>query len=267
MGASRETKHSVIARIDWHTGCLAVDFSRGRSIGIMLDPDGPHPSFFSESPATTRPLEHGSFIGAMAHGGSCNADVIEFSVHSHGTHTECIGHISPECHPVTETIDQQPTLMRLISIPSEWLEQGCFIPASALAGLASFDGGAVALRTLPNHPSKQWRDYKEAEDFPVLSAAAMKLLAESTLLHFLTDTPSIDSPDSRTLENHSAWWGLDPGICAGVPDPASRSVTEMIFVPDDIEDGDYWLSLQLAPFASDAVPSRPVIYPVTRQSE
>jgi hypothetical protein len=35
----------------------------------------------------------------------------------------------------------------------------------------------------------------------------------------------------------------------------------MIYVPDDIIDGDYWLDLQLSPIVSDAVPSRPIIYP------
>ena len=58
------------------------------------------------------------------------------------------------------------------------------------------------------------------------------------------------------------WWGKNASVVPGVPQPAMRSVTEMIFVPDDIPDGLYWLDLQLAPFVSDAVPSRPIIYPV-----
>lgn len=254
----------MIAEIEWRGGRLGVDFSRGRSLAIALEPGGQHPSFFAESRASARPLERDGFVGKMTHGGSCNAEVIEFSTHSHGTHTECIGHISPECHSVTATIDQQPTLLRLISVPLESLERGRFIPAGSLDGIQAFDGGALAVRTLPNDPSKQWRDYDEAPDFPVLSPQAMTRLSASTLLHLLIDTPSIDTPDNTCLENHSAWWGLDPDVTPGVADATRRSVTELIYVPDDIEDGDYWLDLQLAPFVSDAVPSRPVIYPLMR---
>jgi hypothetical protein len=41
------------------------------------------------------------------------------------------------------------------------------------------------------------------------------------------------------------------------------TITEFIYVPDAIEDGTYFLELQLAPFENDASPSRPVLYKVT----
>ncbi len=255
----------VKARIDWHGETLAVDFSRGRSLAIELAPKGRHPSFFTDSPVKSEPLRLGGFIGDMASGGSCNAEVIEFSAHSHGTHTECIGHISPAHQAVTDTIDLAPTLLRLITVPSESLEGDQRIPPAVLEGLTGFDGGALAVRTLPNDVSKKWRDYGDGAGFPVFSPEAMSVLAQSGLMHLLLDTPSLDHPDSKTLENHAAWWGVDSGATPGVPDPVRRSVTEMIYVPDDITDGDYWLDLQLAPFVSDAVPSRPVIYPVERK--
>jgi hypothetical protein len=36
----------------------------------------------------------------------------------------------------------------------------------------------------------------------------------------------------------------------------------MIFVADNIDDGYYWLNLELQPLAADATASRPVIYPI-----
>ena len=39
-------------------------------------------------------------------------------------------------------------------------------------------------------------------------------------------------------------------------------MTEFIFVDDDIADGRYLLDIQIAPFAADAAPSRPVLYPL-----
>ena len=252
------------ARIDWNGDTLIVDFSAGRSLAIDLQARGSHPSFFSDSNVRKRPLAVDGFIGDMSQGGSCNAEVIEFSPHSHGTHTECIGHIMREHQSVTSTIDQRPTLVRIMTVDPGLLENGNEIPADVLQGIAEFDGGALAIRTLPNDESKKQRDYSEEPVFPVLSNHAMTMLSRGGLLHLLVDTPSVDQPDSTGLENHALWWGLGREVAAGVPDPARRSITEMIFVPDDIPDGDYWLDLQLAPLVSDAVPSRPMVYPLTR---
>jgi len=246
-------------KVSWH-----ADFSRGRSLAIALDPKGRHPNYFAETSVQSRPLRRGEFVGDISRGGSCNAEVIEFSAHSHGTHTECIGHILPERQAVIGTIDEAPTLMRLLTITADSLDGDGRIPSSALGALENFEGGALALRTLPNEADKQWRNYDETANFPVLSRAGMKKLSESPLMHLLLDTPSADHPESQRLENHASWWGLYAPVQPGVPNPAARSITEMIYVPDDITDGDYWLDLQLAPFVSDAVPSRPVIYPVTR---
>lgn len=252
------------AEVDWDGARLSVDFAHGRALSISLDPGGRHPSFFAEAGVKAQPLRRGDFVGDMAGGSSCNAEVIEFSPHSHGTHTECIGHILPEHQSVIGTVDEAPTLLRLITIGPESLDDNGRIPASALGELEGFGGGALALRTLPNEAAKQWRNYDREPNFPVLSAAAMRALSESPLVHLLIDTPSADDPQSQGLENHATWWGLNASVQPGVPNPQSRSITEMIFVPDDIDDGDYWLDLQLAPIVSDAVPSRPVIYPVSR---
>lgn len=253
------------ARIDWNGDTLIVDFSQGRSLGIELVPGGTNPAFFTDASVKTRPLALGGFVGDMKQGGSCNAEVIEFSPHSHGTHTECVGHISPEHQNVVSTIHQLPTLLRIVTIGSESLDDRSLIQPAALNGIEHFDGGALAIRTLPNDESKKQRNYDREPDFPVLSAEAMKILGQSALLHLLVDTPSVDRSDSADLENHKRWWGMNTDTAPGVPDASKRSITEMIFIPDEIQDGEYWLELQLPPLVSDAVPSRPMIYPVKRK--
>ena len=42
----------------------------------------------------------------------------------------------------------------------------------------------------------------------------------------------------------------------------SKTITEMVFIPDEVEDGDYLLNLQIAPFFADAAPSRPILYKI-----
>ena len=75
--------------------------------------------------------------------------------------------------------------------------------------------------------------------------------------HLLIDTPSVDrESDGGELAFHHAFWG--------VPDNLNfdRTITELIFVEDEIVDGTYILDLQVAPFENDAAPSRPVLYKI-----
>jgi hypothetical protein len=53
---------------------------------------------------------------------------------------------------------------------------------------------------------------------------------------------------------HKAWWQYpeQPRLLA--------SITELIYVPDHLNDGFYLLNLQVAPIVDDAAPSRPVLY-------
>jgi hypothetical protein len=53
---------------------------------------------------------------------------------------------------------------------------------------------------------------------------------------------------------HKAWW------CYPEQPRFDASITELIYVPEEIPDGFYLLNLQVAPVESDAAPSRPVLY-------
>ncbi len=257
-----QASSQLIAELDWRGQRLRVDLSAGRSIAIPLLPDGPQPAFFAPGPMTAHALELGGFTGDVQRGGSCNVKVLDWTPHCHGTHTECIGHILAEDLFVLDVIEQTPCLAKLVSLHAE-SSGSCVslgeLQAALPSGLERY--GALVIRTLPNTISKCSRDYSAEPAFPVLDANCMHFLAASGLQHLLLDTPSLDAADNPTLANHRTWWGLDNDRAI---DPAakSRSVTEMIFVPDDLPDGDYWLDLQLSPLQSDATPSRPVLYPL-----
>ena len=47
---------------------------------------------------------------------------------------------------------------------------------------------------------------------------------------------------------------------------ALQTVTELIFVPDAIADGRYFLSIHIPHFLSDAAPSRPILYRIDEES-
>lgn len=253
----------LIAQLDWFDRRLSVDFSAGTPIAIPLLPNGPQPAFFAPGPMTAQALQLGGFTGDVQQGGSCNVSVLDWAPHCHGTHTECIGHILAEDVFVLDTIDQSPCLARLVSLHASSNPSHISLPQLLAALPAGIEPcAALVIRTLPNPDSKRSRDYSHQPDYPVLDPDCMRYLADSTLRHLLLDTPSLDAADNRTLANHRIWWGLEGDRNPKDRLARRRSVTEMIFVPDHLPDGDYWLDLQLSPLQSDATPSRPVLYPV-----
>jgi kynurenine formamidase len=253
----------LIARITVGGVLVRVDFSRPCPIAIPLDPHGQQPRFFSSEPAKAEPLRASGFIGDMQQGGSCNAERISMAAHCHGTHTEGVGHLLPKKPAVHETIDPSPALALLVSLRANEsaaprIERDELQRALEPAWQECIT--ALVIRTLPNETGKMQRDYDQAV-YPVLAPDAMDLLAGLPLNHLLIDTPSLDpARDGGQLTNHRRWWGLDEQGTGGV-DGRRRSVTEMIFVPDELADGTYWLQLGMAPLVSDATPSRPVLYP------
>lgn len=267
------------AALRWHDEDLRIDLARGTSLAITLDPHGPQPSFFAPGPAIARPLQVGDYVGDVSRGGSCNAEVIEYIPHCHGTHTECLGHLVHGAGHVLELIDQKPCLAALVSMhgtPAGQTGESCDArtgPQELLLTLEELQShrdafsihaiDALIIRTLPNEFSKRTRNYADGDAYPVLSSECIGWLAGQNLSHLLIDTPSLDrAHDSGRLANHRCWWGLGDKDMIVVPGRATRSVTEMIFVPGGMSDGHYWLNIELQPLIGDAVSSRPVIYPV-----
>ena len=257
-------KQKLVANLTWRGRPLRIDFSAGSPIAIVLDPHGRQPSFYSVDRMHAEPLRNKSFVGDVRLGGSCNAELLHWAPHCHGTHTEGIGHILHDRRPVLETIDPSPVLARLVSVEPD---NGLIRAKQLRAGRGLGDHSALILRTLPNPVDKQWRNYSEQPDYPVLDTDALTWLAGQAVQHLLLDTPSLDRPGDKNLTNHRAWWGEDDSIPSHGFPPENRSVTEMIFIDDAIPDGEYWLQLELASIRSDAVPSRPVIYPVLANDE
>ena len=83
--------------------------------------------------------------------------------------------------------------------------------------------------------------------------------------HLLVDLPSVDRmQDNGLLLAHRAFWGMPQGSAAlSQATHPHATITELIYVPDNVADGNYLLNLQVAPLDADAAPSRPLLYPLT----
>jgi len=255
----------LIAQLDLGGQRFAIDFSGGTAIAIPLDPHGPQPAFFTDEPASARPLRAGSYVGDVRLGGTCNAELVELIPHCHGTHTECRGHLTRERLRVQETVFSEPCLAQLISLATKPADDG--YPRYAVADLEAawrddLPVEAAVIRTLPNDPRRTHLAYEHAPPYAVFSDEAIEWLAAKPVKHLLVDSPSLDpAHDGGALRVHRLWWCMADNRAPAGLDAGRRSATEMIYVPDEVSDGIYWLELGLSPLLSDATPSRPVLYP------
>jgi kynurenine formamidase len=254
-------------------------------LAIPLQFDGsPQPSFFVDGPASSSPLQVGSFTGSVANGASCNCAVQTLAPHCHGTHTECVGHVTRSPVTIASLTPVAPCLAAVLSVrpsqlgdpalaasPAHAAAADLVIRREALAAAArawlDIPFQAVVIRTLPNDASKRGRAYAGSPSpAPYFLPEAMQWLVERNVASLVVDLPSLDrADDGGLLAAHRVYWGLPAGsVDASQARRGSALVTELAFVPDSTADGLYLLDLQVPAFGVDAAPSRPVLYPLRR---
>ena len=267
---------------DMAIGGRRIDLSRPMDISIPLRFNGPQPNAFGVCRAAAEPCESGDLIGDTRRGGSCNFEQYTFIPHCNGTHTECVGHITHQRIWIRDCLQDVIMNALLVSVqPSEADqvsdsyaveigEEDRVITRESLANaFAGRDAGrpddnsaALIVRTLPNHDSKLTRGYGEDPLPPYFTTEAMEYIVECGFSHLLVDVPSIDRMnDEGKLSNHRIFWDVDPGSFEIKKTSRVRNtITEFIYVTDSVPDGEYALNLQIAPFAADASPSRPLLF-------
>ena len=100
---------------------------------------------------------------------------------------------------------------------------------------------------------------KESPSF--FSIEAMEYLVGLGVEHLLVDTPSVDRLfDDGHLSAHNIFWETKGKELN--PNTQNKTITEMIFAPNIIDDGKYLLNLQIPAFVSDVAPSRPILYKI-----
>jgi hypothetical protein len=75
--------------------------------------------------------------------------------------------------------------------------------------------------------------------------------------------PSVDKEkDEGKLLAHKAFWNVKDVNDLNADARLNCTITEMIYVPDEVLDGAYVLNLQIASFENDASPSKPILYQI-----
>jgi kynurenine formamidase len=240
-----------------------IDTNLPLDISIPLSNNVKNPRAWYVDLPVFEPVMENGFIGSVANGGSVNFRNIYFNPHGHGTHTECLGHITPEVFSVNNSMKNYFFITEVITIeptiqinPNDQKEDRIILKEDLINALKGKTCEALVLRTSPNIIQKKHTNYTQSN--PVyLHVDCVDVLNQAGVKHFLLDLPSVDrEEDGGALLFHHAFWQV-PG------NPQfDKTITEMIFVDNAILDGNYILEMQIAPFENDASPSRPVLYKI-----
>jgi len=247
----------LIATIQYNSKKLQIDLSKPLDISIPMRASKTNVNAWYLEEPKIEPVKSGDWIGSVEKGADVNFNNIMFNPHAHGTHTECVGHITKEVHSINKNLKQFFFLAEVITVAPEVINDDFVISKTQIQfALGNKKRDAVVLRTLPNMKDKESKQYSNTNPTYILEEAA-EYLKSKNIKHLLIDLPSVDKEkDEGKLLAHNAFWNTKGKL------RMDATITEFIYVPNKVKDGCYMLNLQIAPFENDATPSKPVLYKI-----
>ena len=165
----------------------SVDLSAPLDISIPLTGDVSNVNAWYIAQPRIEAHREGDFVGKVTEGASTNFNDIWFNPHAHGTHTECVGHITEEFHSVNQNLKKYFFLAEVITIAPEKQKEDFVISKKQLQyALRNTKAEAVVIRTIPNLREKLSKQYSNSNPPYILEEAA-KYLVELGVEHLLID--------------------------------------------------------------------------------
>lgn len=250
----------MIATIQYKTRKLKIDLSKPLDISIPLRNSKSNVNAWYLPEPKVEPVTIDNWIGSVSNGADVNFNNIWFNPHAHGTHTECVGHITEKVHSINKHLKTFFFLAEVVTVAPEELDGDFVISKKQLQfALGDKKREAIVIRTLPNMKDKLSKHYSNTNPTYLLEEAA-NYLKEKGIKHLLIDLPSVDKEkDHGNLLAHHAFWNTKGKL------RLDATITEFIYVPNTVTDGMYVLNLQIAPFENDATPSKPVLYKLIKE--
>ena len=252
------------ATIQHNSQSFTVDLSQPIDISLPLSANGHNPIAWYLGQPTIKPVTMGDWVGKVSEGSSTNFNNIFFNPHAHGTHTECLGHITKDFYSINAALKHFFFIAEVISITPEVQGEDLVLTKTQLeTALNGKTPEALAIRTLPNEVAKRSKNYSNTNP-PYLEEAAATYIRECRIEHLLIDLPSVDKEkDEGKLVAHKAFWHVQDINNLNADARHRATITEMIFIPDTVPDGTYLLNLQIASFDNDASPSKPLLFQIS----
>jgi arylformamidase len=241
--------------IEHNSNTYQINLSQPLDISMPLKSGKENPTaWYVNAPSFEAVMENG-FVGDVNLGGAVNFRNIFFNPHGHGTHTECVGHISKELYTINQCLKEFFFLANVVSITPEKQGDDRVITLAQIKKVFKKNRAkAFVIRTLPNVKDKLTMQYSSTNP-AFMEEKAVQYLIDNGIDHLLIDTPSIDKEeDGGALISHHTFWEYP------INTQTHRTISELIFVPDSILDGTYFINIQIASFENDASPSKPILY-------
>tara|TARA_Y100001968_G_C19355074_1_gene716731 strand:+ start:644 stop:1399 length:756 start_codon:yes stop_codon:yes gene_type:complete len=231
-----------------------VNLKSSIDISVSINPDGI--LAWGAPKLKIEPFQESGWVGDVSTGSPVNFNNILFNPHAHSTHTECVGHISPQKESLNKELTDFFFISKLITLSPKKKSRDCVITKKMVSDVFVNHNqiDALIIRTIPNEINKREKNYSHTNP-PYFLKEAMDYIVNQGVRHLLVDVPSVDKEkDGGQLVAHKSFWKFPDDIRHGC------TITELIYVPNSIEDGMYLLNLQCVPFENDASPSRPLLF-------
>ena len=247
------------AVIEYNSRKIEVNISNPIDISIPIDMSKGKVNAWGVDDPKITVEKFDDYEVSVANGAVVNFNSIHFNPHAHITHTECVGHITKEVHSVNQHLKYFIFLAEVVTIAPLFHNGDFIIGVKQLKhALGNKKRDAVVIRTLPNLDEKKSMKYFNTNP-TYLSEKAAVYLREKGVKHLLIDLPSVDKEkDGGALLSHNAFWNTGGKL------RMDATITELIYVPNTVEDGEYLLNLMIAPFENDATPSKPILYKIVK---
>ncbi|NOQ71002.1 MAG: cyclase family protein [Crocinitomix sp.] len=209
-------------------------------------------------PVSIEPVMTDQFIGDVNRGGNVNFRNLKLNPHGNGTHTECVGHISKEPFTINQCLKEFHFYAKIVSIKPQEFWNAAYEKTDLIIERVQLekatedwkDEKALIIRTLENSDRKKQKHYSNTNPAYV-SKECMEYINELKVHHLMVDLPSVDRElDGGALVGHKTFWNYPE-------DPQShKTISELVFVPNSLEDGTYLIQIQIMSIESDASPSK-----------
>tara|TARA_B100000676_G_scaffold6411_1_gene5851 strand:- start:198 stop:956 length:759 start_codon:yes stop_codon:yes gene_type:complete len=251
----------LVTEVHYNNKVFSVDTDKGIDLSIRNDFSGRAPTFYGSEQPRYKALRSGNFVGNIKEGGSCNVPVVTLDIHCTGTHTESISHVIDSEVKISDVCPNGMIPAYLVSVElceanktnesyHSGIENDKLITKKELKDNTPGSCSGLIIRTIPNDDSKKTRDY-DLKPAPFFTNDAIDHINELGVKHLLVDIPSIDKAnDGGQLGNHKKFF------------KQGKTISELLFIPNDLKDGFGFLQIQIPNWGLDAAPSRPIFHSI-----
>jgi arylformamidase len=247
----------LLITIEHNNKTFNADLGNPIDISIPLKNGKENPNCFNAPAPLFTPLQDGGFIGDTQSGSPVNFYNIQINPHGNGTHTECVGHISKERFYINNCLKQFHSIGQLITVQPKKLNGDFVITKEMIAEKLEsqnqkFD--TLLIRTSPNTNEKLTLNYTNTNP-TYFTNDAMQFIVDYGIQHLIVDLPSVDKEkDEGKLSAHHIFW-LYPNAIR-----ENATITEMVFIPNEINDGLFLVNIQIMPIELDASSSKIILF-------